>query len=395
MDKTFIEFFAGIGLIHEALRPLKWRAVLANDNSPKKTKFYKANYSEVPVVEDDIRSLNSLELPPARLVTASFPCIDLSQAGNRMGINGQHSSIVWAFLEKVADLHQRGLPPEFLLLENVPGLLYLHEGKSIDMLLNRIAELGYAIDVVQVDARHFVPQARNRVFIIGVLGADRFERPRSIPDTNIRRYRVKETYTRNPHLPWVFFDFPKLPRRKMTLAEIIEPLPDEDARWSDKEQMEYFWSLLEHHHRDYLQAIVNDKKDALFSAVRRLRRRRLREQIFNLRFDGLASCLRTPKGGSSTQFVVEVKRGRVKVRKMLGVEYGRLQGVKIAHQPTDFKVEGSDNEIKYGFGDAVCVPVVRWVAEHSIEKVIAGEKPPVIQSAFNFDSLLLQTQGTG
>lgn len=392
-QKTFIEFFAGIGLIHEALRAFKWQAVLANDNSPKKVKIYKANYGRVPVIEDDIRHLNGLELPPARLVTASFPCIDLSQAGHRTGINGQHSSVVWAFLEKVADLHRRGVPPEFILIENVPGLLYLHEGKSIDLLLNRIAELGYSIDVVQVDARHFVPQARNRVFIIGVLGLDRFERPRSIPDTTIRRYRVRETYMRNPHLPWVFFDFPRLPRRTVTLADIIEPLPDEDARWFDEKKMEYFWNLLEHHHRDQLQSIVREKRDALFSAVRRLRRRRLREQIFNLRFDGLASCLRTPKGGSSTQFIVQVKSGRVQVRKMLGIEYGRLQGVAIAHQPTDFKLDGSDNEIKYGFGDAICVPVVQWVAEHSIEKVIAGERPTTLQTSLNFDSLPLQATG--
>ena len=52
--KTFVELFAGIGLVHEALRQLGWHPVLANDNDPRKVRAYKANYPEVPFNEREI-----------------------------------------------------------------------------------------------------------------------------------------------------------------------------------------------------------------------------------------------------------------------------------------------------------------------------------------------------
>src|SRR5262249_46346962 len=151
------------------------------------------------------------------------------------------------------------------------------------LLLNEIVNLGYAIDVVQVDARHFTPQARNRVFVIGARGWE-CDGKLAIPDTHIRRYKVREVWQRNPHLPWIFFDFPELPQLKLSLADILEDLPEEDTRWWDRERMEYFWSHLEHEHRPKLEALVASKSNLQMTAVRRGRRRGLREQIFNLRF---------------------------------------------------------------------------------------------------------------
>lgn len=373
-SRTFIEFFAGIGLIHQALHPAGWRAVLANDNNPKKQACYAANFPKVPFRSDDVRALELPLLPQVQLVTASFPCIDLSQAGGRVGINGQKSGVVWAFLEQVAELHRRGTPPEFMLIENVPGLLSLHEGRSIDALLRRIAELGYCVDLIQVDARHFVPQSRNRVFVIGVLG----ERPRICSaewsDDHIRRYKAREAYERNRHLPWACFDFPELPTRKLRLSDIVERLPPTDKRWWDASRMEEFWAKLEHHHRPQLEEIAASGKTVYMTAVRRGRRRRLREQIINLRFDGLASCVRTPGGGSSTQLIVEVKGGVVRARRILGVEAARLQGVCLPGEPGFVLPDVSETDQLHGFGDAVCVPAVRWVMEHSIERLIAGHQ---------------------
>jgi DNA (cytosine-5)-methyltransferase 1 len=247
-DRSVIEFFAGIGLIHEALKPLGWEVVAANDHSPKKVAAYRLNYPDTTIHDDDVQNLDVSNIGPVRLATASFPCIDLSQAGSREGINGDKSSVVWGFLDRVADLQRAGHTPEFLFLENVPGLLSLHEGRSIDLLLHRIAECGYCFDLVQVDAFNFTPQTRNRVFIVAVHGANRFPRPPYIPDAAIRRYKVRETYQRNKDLPWVFFDFPSLPTRRCEYADILEKLPADDSRWWGHKQMEYFWSHLERHH---------------------------------------------------------------------------------------------------------------------------------------------------
>lgn len=373
-NHKFIEFFSGIGLVHEAIAPLGWSAVLANDICEKKNRTYSANFPAVPVTAADVRELNlrNKKLPDVRLATASFPCIDISQAGGRLGIQGPKSSVVWAFLDRVQELSDAGNRPDFLFLENVPGLLYHHEGRDIDILLQRITALGYAVDAVQVDARNFTPQTRNRVFVIAVcqsLGLPTY-RGSAAPSSHIRRYRAAEVYARNVELPWLFFDFPSLPQSGLNLSDIVQPMSEDDDRWWDAEQMEYFWERLEHDHRPRLREAMESGKPAVMTAMRRGRRRGLREQIINIRWDGLASCLRTPKGGSSTQFIVQVRDGQVRVRKILAVEAARLQGVRLPKQTRRFILPKTESEALFGLGDAVCVPVVQWVFKHSIQSIV-------------------------
>ncbi len=368
----FIELFAGIGLIHEALRSLGWEAALANDNDPRKVRSYKANYPEVPFSNRDVRLLDLCEYPAARLVTASFPCIDLSQAGHRQGLNGKHSSLVRTFLEKVASLADCGKKPEFLLLENVPNLLSIHNGAALEEILRTMAGLDYGFDVVQVDAKHFTPQSRNRVFIVAVdLLRHRLKR-RPFPNDHLHRHKFAEAYRKSPELPWFFFNFPHLPNRQLSLRDIIEQVPETSSAWWDNAQTDYFWSLVEHDHKTKLEALLKAGRNHVFTAVRRLRRRRKREQIFNIRFDGLASCLRTPRGGSSTQYVIVIKNGMLRGRRMTALESARLQGVCLPESSPDFALVGSETDIRFAFGDAVCVPAVRWVVEHSLEQLISS-----------------------
>lgn len=76
-----------------------------------------------------------------------------------------------------------------------------------------------------------------------------------------------------------------------------------------------------------------------------------------VRFDGVAGCLRTPRGGSARQ-IVAIDVGRLRMRWMTPREYARLQGA------ADFPLAGSKTDQHFGFGDAVCVPVVRWIDRH-------------------------------
>jgi DNA (cytosine-5)-methyltransferase 1 len=373
----FIEFFAGIGLVHEALRPLGWHAVLANDNDPKKVEAYKLNYPKVPFSDESVEHLDVTHVEHPRLATASFPCVDVSQAGGRVGLSGAGSGLVWDFLRRVDELIKVGKRPEFLLIENVPGLIS-HTGRSVDAMLSALAELGYAFDLIQADARHFLPQARNRVFVVAVARKSATALSATFVESHIRRHNVRTVYLRNRQLPWVFFDFPhQMPSRTVTLNEVIERLPPDDERWWDDERMTYFWDRLESRsgHDTRLKAMLASGKRHVLTAVRRGRRRGIPygEQIIHLREDGLASCLRTAKGGSSVQFVVEVDRGEVRVRRLLGIESARLQGVCLPGFSPKFKLTGSDTQVLNAFGDAVCVPVVRWVVENSIQRLIEGD----------------------
>jgi len=81
-------------------------------------------------------------------------------------------------------------------------------------------------------------------------------------------------------------------------------------------------------------------------------------QRLEIRFDGLAGCLRTPAGGSSRQYVVVCDRGLARVRRLTGREAARLMGVS-----DDYRLPSSESAALKLMGDAVAVPVVRALAE--------------------------------
>ena len=90
-----------------------------------------------------------------------------------------------------------------------------------------------------------------------------------------------------------------------------------------------------------------------------------------IRNDDIAGCLRTARGGSSRQAVVEAGRGAARVRWMTPREYARLQG---APEGFDFSPV-SEAQALYGFGDAVCVPLIRWLADHALVPSAAALPP--------------------
>jgi DNA (cytosine-5)-methyltransferase 1 len=376
-ELRFLEFFAGTGLIHEALGALGWEAVFANDNDPKKRAAYQANFPEVPFSEADIRDLDPRSFPDAELASASFPCVDISRAGGRVGLHGESSGLVWSFLKHIEALRNAKRQPRYLLLENVPGLLS-HSNNAIDELLHAIASLGYGVDVVQVDAKYFTPQTRDRVFIVCAYGAER-QMVRPAPPSQIRRYHVDNTYLRNPELPWHHFVFPQLPEREIDLDAVMEHLPTDHPLWWNTDRLSHFWDRLENGHDERLRQMLADGFSGFLTATRRGRRRGVREQIINVRFDQLASCLRTPRGGSSTQLILQVNDGAVNVRSILGIEAARLQGVNLPDSAPDFRRVGSRTDELFAFGDAVCVPAVRWVVEHSIMRHRSGKITPLGQ----------------
>jgi DNA (cytosine-5)-methyltransferase 1 len=78
-----------------------------------------------------------------------------------------------------------------------------------------------------------------------------------------------------------------------------------------------------------------------------------------LRSDGIAGCLRTPRGGSGRQILFKAGFGKHAVRLLSARECARLQGV-----PDDYQINVSLNQALFGFGDAVCVPAVQWIVEN-------------------------------
>ena len=171
MGQSVVGLFAGIGGLEVGLSEHGWRTELFCEIDPAAGAVLGHHFPDVPLVADVAR----LRALPAgtELVTAGFPCQDLSQAGRTMGIGGERSGLV----EHVFRLVRRRNGPRWLLLENVPFMLKLDRGRAMHHLTSELEALGYRWAYRVVDARAFgLPQRRQRVAML----ASRTEDPREI-----------------------------------------------------------------------------------------------------------------------------------------------------------------------------------------------------------------------
>jgi DNA (cytosine-5)-methyltransferase 1 len=114
-------------------------------------------------------------------------------------------------------------------------------------------------------------------------------------------------------------------------------------------------------HRALADAMIAGEEDRYGAVFRRMRGGR---SMAELRVDGRAGCLRTPRGGSGRQILVKAGRGRFAARLITAREAARLQGAD------DYRIEATLNQALFGFGDAVCVPVIAWIAEYYLNPLV-------------------------
>lgn len=168
MSRTFYEFFAGGGMARAGLG-VGWECLLANDLDRKKAETYKLNWGSDGLIVDDIRNILPEAMPgKPDLVWGSFPCQDLSLAGTRAGLGGSRSGTFWALIGHIQTLKNEARAPALIALENVPGTVTSNDGKDFIAICQALADLGYKAGAIVVDATHFVPHSRPRLFIIGL-----------------------------------------------------------------------------------------------------------------------------------------------------------------------------------------------------------------------------------
>jgi len=374
--KSFLEFFAGIGLISEALQRSNWQCVYANDIEPKKAAMYRehfgnAAYYHVGDVWDTPQVLADIGEESPLLATASFPCTDMSLAGNMQGFQGTESSAFFGFANVLAELGERR--PAIVLLENVSGFLTSNQGADFLAAANKLAELGYWLDAFVVDAKWFLPQSRPRLFILGVC-ADLVQNVgETMPDLLIQgdafmndpwRQEIETRTTLRPErlrrlmveselaTGWMARRLSVPTQTLYDLSDFLDA--DDEQAWWDIEQVQRHRAMFNAAHLKRIEDWQTTGETHVATAFRRIREG---EQRCEIRFDGVAGCLRTPKGGSARQIVVATVGGELKMRWMTPREYARLQG------SPEFAITTSDNQALFGFGDAVCVPVIEWIDE--------------------------------
>jgi len=315
----------------------------------------------------DIRSLDVSRMPEVDLATASFPCTDLSLAGARAGLAGEQSSALWPFIEVLHKVEQ--MRPQLVLLENVPGFLTSHGGADFKSALLALNRLGYEVDAFIIDAVHFVPQSRPRLFVVGSYHPDRsLARERRQPmfgESEARPAALARFILDNGDVRWNVRELPALPKRTTTLADILEDLPDDSKEWWSVDRAEYLLNQMSPRHRALAESMIQLPATSVGTVFRRVRNGK---SMAELRVDGIAGCLRTPKGGSGRQILFQAGGGRYRVRLLTPRECARLMGAD------DFPISVPSNQALFGFGDAVCVPVIDWIAHNYLNPLIGKPK---------------------
>ena len=341
---TMHEFFAGSGLVAYGLKGM-FAPVWANDISEQKAVVYEANFGSDHFLLDDIRNVNGIDLPFAHLSWASFPCQDLSLAGLMGGIHAERSGLVWEWLRVLDETVER---PKILLLENVTGLLSSINGENYRVLHMALVERGYRCGAIVLNASHFLPQSRPRVFVIAVKNDETI--PQELIGDGPCWLHNTAAISVGKSLPeWIWWNTDKPPHRKQALKDIVQ-----DNVSFDKDEV---LKLIPNRH----QAIL-DQHDTVYATG--YRRTRNGKQQLELRFDGIAGCLRTPEGGSSKQYLIVKKNGSIHARLLTIREAARLMGA-----PENFILPGSYNDGYMAMGDAVAVPVARFIGKRFLTKI--------------------------
>jgi len=165
---TFIDYFGGIGGFTAGLIQAGMKCVGYCEKDKFAIKSYIAmhNPSKEEWFSNDITSVKSDEIPYADGWTAGFPCQDISVCGNMSGLTGERSGLFFEIIRLLKGKNSQD-KPRWLLLENVKNLVSINGGRDFTEILYQLSEVGYDCEWQIINSKSYVPQNRERVFIIG------------------------------------------------------------------------------------------------------------------------------------------------------------------------------------------------------------------------------------
>ncbi len=318
---TFIDLFAGIGGFRIAMQSLGGKCLFSSEWDKEAQKTYFANFGEVPFGDITLEETKRFIPDHFDVLCAGFPCQAFSLAGKKRGFNETRGTLFFDVAEII-----RRKRPRAIFLENVKGLKIHDKGKTLDVILNTLTDLGYYIPDPQiVNAMDFgLPQHRERIYIVGFRN-----------DLNIRS-----------------FDYPEKTGGAPCFADVKER---EAVSAKYYLSTQYLHTLREHRRRHESKGngfgyeIIPDDKCANAIVVGGMGRER------NLVFDDRITDF-TPV----TKIKGEVNREGI--RRMTPREWARLQGF-----PENFRIEVADASAYKQFGNSVAVPAIKATAEQILK----------------------------
>jgi len=303
MSFKFIDLFAGIGGFRWGFKEKSGICVFSSEIDKFCQKTYKANFNEIPA--GDITKIECKDIPDHDLLLAGFPCQPFSIAGvsKKLSLGLNHG---------FQDEKQGNL---IFLLENVKNLKGHDKGRTFSIIENTLHDLNYSTFVKIIDAVHYVPQHRERIFIVG----------------------FNNEYFKN-----VDFNFPvKESDSPLSIGDILQKNTDKKYTLSD-----HLWLYLRNYAEKHRKrgngfgfGLVDPSKDKYTRTL----------------------SARYYKDGSE----ILIKQKGKNPRRLTPRECARLMGF-----PDSFEIPVSDTQAYRQFGNSVVVPVIEAIAEKLLPYLI-------------------------
>lgn len=312
---TFIDLFAGIGGIRLAYQKAGGKCVFTSEWDKFAKKTYEMNFGEVPF--GDITKIDENDIPDHDILLGGFPCQPFSIAGvsKKNSLGKKHGFLDETQGTLFFDIARiiKAKKPKAFMLENVKNLKSHDKGRTFIVIEHTLRELGYTIYSQIIDGKHFVPQHRERIIIVGF-------------DTAV--YKEKEK-----------FSYPTLPNPSHSVDEILIDSPDPKYTLSDK-----LWRYLQ----DY-----SDKHKAKGNGFG-----------FGITLPGKITrtlSARYYKDGSE----ILIPQNGCNPRRLTPRECARLMGF-----PDQFIIPVSDNQAYRQFGNSVIVPLMEAVSKQVVKAML-------------------------
>lgn len=313
---TFIDLFAGIGGIRLAFQNLGGKCLFSSEWNDFAKITYETNFGEVPF--GDITKIPEKWIPDHDILTAGFPCQPFSIAGvskkNALGrAHGFLDKTQGTLFFDVARIIAFKKPKAFLL-ENVKNLLSHDKGNTFKIILKTLKELGYSVHYKVLDGKHFVPQHRERIIIVG--------------------FRVDIFHSKEN------FEFPQLPVQTRTIKEIL--IEDIESKYTLSDKL---WNYLKEYAKKH-KAKGNGFGYGLID------------------LNGISRTMsaRYYKDGAE----ILIPQTDKNPRRLIPRECARLQGF-----PDEFLINVSDNQAYRQFGNSVVVPLIQAVGINIIKELLS------------------------
>ncbi len=301
----FIDLFCGIGGFRIAFEKTGARCVFSSDWDKYSQKTYAANFGETP--HGDIHAVKSEDVPAHDILCGGFPCQPFSLAGvskkqslgRAHGFDDERQGNLFFEIARLIQHHR----PSAFLLENVKNLGSHDKGRTFEVIHRTLAEeLGYTVYHKIIDARHWLPQHRERIFLVG--------------------FREPTPYA-----------FPDPPKAKPVLGSILDSAAPEKYTLSPK-----LWQYLQDYAAKHA-ALGNGFGCSVFDG------------------GGVARTLSARYHKDGSEILIAQDGGR-NPRRLTPRECARLMGY-----PDSFVIPVSDTQAYRQFGNSVAVPVVSALAE--------------------------------